>query len=73
LRDAWAAVKAAYVADGQSAPLAPRRRRYSGRFNVRVDRRIHQALAIEAARAGVTLNALVAQKLARAIYPEDVR
>jgi predicted HicB family RNase H-like nuclease len=73
LRDGWAVVKAAYVADGQSVPLAPARKRYSGQFNVRIDRRIHQALAIEAARAGLTLNALVAQKLARAVYPEDAR
>ena len=41
--------------------------RQSGRFNVRVDRRVHRALAIEAARAHVSLNALVAQKLARVV------
>ncbi|TAM25884.1 MAG: toxin-antitoxin system HicB family antitoxin [Candidimonas sp.] len=40
-------------------------REYSGSFNVRIDRRVHRALAIEAAQAGVSLNALVAQCLVR--------
>jgi predicted HicB family RNase H-like nuclease len=43
--------------------VAPTRKEYSGRFNVRIDRRIHRALTVEAAQAGVSLNALVAQKL----------
>jgi predicted HicB family RNase H-like nuclease len=73
LRDAWTGVKAAYAADGQRVPTAPARKRYSGQFNVRIDRRVHQALAMEAARAGLTLNALVAQKLARAVHPKDAR
>lgn len=64
-REAWTAVQAAYVADGQSVPPAPSRRRYSGQFNVRIDRRVHRALAIEAAKAGLTFNALIAQTLAR--------
>lgn len=34
---------------------------------MRIDKRIHKALAIEAARAGVSLNALVAQKLQSAV------
>ena len=33
--------------------------------NVRLDRRLHRALAMEAAQAGLSLNALVAQKLAK--------
>lgn len=68
LRVAWATVKKAYVADGQEVPVAPARRRYTGQFNVRIDRRVHRALAIEAARSGVTLNALVAQKLAQGAH-----
>jgi len=34
---------------------------------VRIDRRVHRALAIEAGRAGVSLNALVAEKLAKSV------
>ncbi|HEX2200411.1 MAG TPA: toxin-antitoxin system HicB family antitoxin, partial [Gammaproteobacteria bacterium] len=51
-------------------PVAPARREYSGQFNVRIDKRLHRVLAIEAAQAGVSLNALVAQKLARSIKHE---
>jgi predicted HicB family RNase H-like nuclease len=49
--------------NGDPTPVAPTRKEYSGRFNVRIDRRIHRALTVEAAQAGVSLNALVAQKL----------
>jgi len=43
--------------------VAPARKNYSGAFNVRVDKSLHRALAIEAARLGVSLNAIVAKKL----------
>ncbi len=61
---AWEAMKASYLEHGEPIPVAPSQKNYSGQFNVRIDKRIHRALAIEAARAGVSLNALVAQKLA---------
>lgn len=64
LRTAWEAVKASYRDHGEPVPVAPSRREYSGQFNVRIDRRLHRNLAVEAARAGVSLNALVAAKLA---------
>lgn len=64
---AWQGVKYAYTEDGKPVPVTPTRKEYSGQFNVRIDRRLHRSLAIEAARAGVSLNALVAQKLAHAI------
>lgn len=64
LENAWEAMKESYHKHGEKLPVAPLRREYSGQFNVRIDRRVHRALAIEAARAGITLNALVAQKLA---------
>jgi hypothetical protein len=44
--------------------LTDRGTEYCGSFNVRIDRRVHRALAIEATQAGVSLNALVAQRLA---------
>ncbi|MEM9103299.1 MAG: toxin-antitoxin system HicB family antitoxin [Pseudomonadota bacterium] len=61
---AWQAMKESYQAHGEAIPVAPARKSYSGQFNVRIDKRVHRALAVEAARAGVSLNALVAQKLA---------
>ncbi len=66
LKTAWEGVKESCVKHGDPIPVAPARKEYSGRFNVRIDRRIHRALAIEAAQAGISLNALVAQKLSNA-------
>jgi predicted HicB family RNase H-like nuclease len=46
-------------------PLAgPQRREYSGKFNVRVPKSLHAALASEADAEGVSLNQLVVAKLA---------
>jgi predicted HicB family RNase H-like nuclease len=64
---AWELVKASYEEENRPVPIAPSRRQYGGNFNVRIDRRVHRALAIEAERAGISLNALVAQKLARSV------
>jgi predicted HicB family RNase H-like nuclease len=65
LKTAWEMVKEDYRASGEEIPISPSRKDYSGQFNVRIDKRIHRALAIEAAKAGISLNALVAQKLAK--------
>lgn len=65
LAEAWAGVRESYEKRAEPVPVAPTRREYSGSFNVRIDRRVHRMLAIEAAQAGVSLNALVAQRLAR--------
>jgi predicted HicB family RNase H-like nuclease len=64
---AWELVKESYREDRQEIPIAPCKRQYSGQFNVRIDRRVHRELAIEAERAGLSLNALVAQKLAKSV------
>jgi predicted HicB family RNase H-like nuclease len=64
---AWDLVKESYAEENRPIPIAPSRRQYGGIFNVRIDKRIHRALAIEAERAGVSLNALVAQKLALSV------
>jgi predicted HicB family RNase H-like nuclease len=40
---------------------------FKGVFNVRIDQQLHRKLAIEADRAGVSLNALIAQKLSKSI------
>lgn len=65
LRIAWEGVKESYQKHGEPIPVAPARKEYSGQFNVRIDRRLHRALAMEAAKAGVSLNAIVSQKLAK--------
>ena len=45
-------------------PIGPQRRDYSGKFNVRVPKTLHAALASEAESEGVSLNQLVVAKLA---------
>jgi predicted HicB family RNase H-like nuclease len=45
-------------------PVQPQRREYSGKFNVRVPKSLHAALAREAEAEGVSLNQLVVAKLA---------
>lgn len=44
--------------------VSPQRREYSGKFNVRVPKSLHAALAREAEAEGVSLNQLVVAKLA---------
>src|SRR5437763_11873038 len=45
-------------------PVGPQRREYSGKFNVRIPKSLHAALACEAEAEGVSLNQLVLAKLA---------
>ena len=40
---------------------------YSGRFNVRLSPKVHQRIALEAARDGMSLNTWVAQALSKAV------
>ena len=68
LQTAWEGVEESYQKHGEPVPVAPTRKEYSGQFNVRIDRRVHRALAIEAAKAGVSLNAIVSQKLAKSTW-----
>ena len=44
--------------------VGPQRREYSGKFNVRVPKSLHAALASEAEAEGVSLNQLIVAKLA---------
>lgn len=64
---AWEGIKESYETAGETPPAAPSHKIYSGQFNVRIDKRIHRELALEAARAGISLNALVSQKLSHAV------
>jgi predicted HicB family RNase H-like nuclease len=62
----WEDVKESYRQSGEEIPLAPpARRNYSGQFNVRVGKEIHRLLAEEADEVGISLNALINQKLAK--------
>jgi predicted HicB family RNase H-like nuclease len=70
LKITWDGVKESYRAHDEAIPIAPARKDYSGQFNVRIDKRVHRSLAIEAAQNGVSLNALVAQKLASSIVKQ---
>jgi predicted HicB family RNase H-like nuclease len=45
-------------------PIRPESKEYSGKFNVRIPKSLHAALAIEAEAEGVSLNQLVLAKLA---------
>lgn len=64
---AWEGIKESYTKRGEVVPVAPSHKEYSGQFNVRIDKRLHRALAIEAAQAGVSLNAIVSQKLTQSV------
>lgn len=63
---AWKGVKESYAKHGEKIPIAPSKKQYSGQFNVRIDKRLHRDLVVEAITAGISLNALIAQKLALA-------
>ena len=48
--------------------IGPQRREFSGKFNVRIPKSLHAALAHEAEAEGVSLNQLVVAKLARHLH-----
>jgi predicted HicB family RNase H-like nuclease len=51
--------------NGLPIPIPEKTGDYSGRFNVRLPRSLHQRLVIEADKEGVSLNQLVLYKLAQ--------
>jgi len=50
--------------NGETLPVPIGKRRYSGKLNVRMSTELHRRLAIESEHQGVSLNALINQKLA---------
>ena len=50
-------------------PVGPQQREYSGKFNVRVPKSLHAALASEAEAEGVSLNQLVVSYVSRCLGP----
>lgn len=69
---AWKAYKKSCEKHNQAIPIAPQKKQYSGQFNVHIDKRIHRELAIEAMQVGLSLNVLVAQKLAAGLQVHPV-
>ena len=51
--------------NGESPPLPLSKRKFSGKFMVRIPPDIHRKLAIEAEEEGISLNRLVSAKLSR--------
>ena len=53
------------LADGEVVPEPLSTRNYSGHLAIRVPPETHRALALDAAEAGVSMNRLAAERLAR--------
>ena len=65
LKIAWELMKECYREDDIPVPKAPTRQLNEGSFNVPIDPELHHHLADEAAKAGMSLSAFIAQELAR--------
>ena len=52
-------------ADGDSIPKPLSKKKFSGKFSVRIPPEVHRHLAIQAAEEGVSLNRLISAKLTR--------
>ncbi len=57
------------VATGETPPEAIADRPYSGKFLVRIPPEAHRQLAVEAAEQNISLNRLVANRLAGTLHP----
>ena len=67
LQAAWENLKQGCIDKDVPIPQAPPSKTNSGQINVRVDKRVHKLLAMEASRNGLSLIALVSQKLAESV------
>ncbi len=67
---AWKGVKESYQKHREPIPQAPSREVNMGQVNLLVDAQLYQMLKNEAANAGISLHALVAQKLAKSPDPD---
>ena len=66
LKTAWELTKESYQKHGEPIPKAPSPDGYEGPFNVPVEEQLYHALKNEAKKVGVSLYALVMQKLSKA-------
>ena len=73
LKTAWELMKECYQADGEPLPQAPSRKGYEGPLHVPIDAQLYHALADEAAKSGISLYTLVAQKLTKPLTTADSR
>ena len=64
LVDEWVII---YEQDGMPLPKGMAGKKYSGRFNMRVDKGLHKALAIKAAQDGESLNTYCKKLLSGAV------
>lgn len=62
---AWEGVKESYRKHHEPIPQAPSREAYESPVNVPIDKELYHNLTDEAAKAGISLYALVAQKLGK--------
>ncbi len=65
LKTAWELMKECYEKDGEPIPKTSSRNGYEGPFNVPIDAQLYHALVDEAAKSGMSLYALVTQKLSK--------
>ena len=63
---AWKCVKESYDKHHETIPRTPSRDGYEGPFNVPVEEKLYRTLTDEAKKAGISLYALVKQKLSKA-------
>ena len=63
----------AALEDGVEIPEPQSQEEYSGRFNLRIPKSLHRALAISAKREGVSLNQLVTAILAGGLKSNPAR
>lgn len=66
-RESLAAVLEVMLANGDPIPEPTSGREYSGKFNVRVPKSLHKALAEEAESEGISLNMLVVSRLSKGV------
>lgn len=52
-------------ASGEPVPEPIADRKYTGKFQTRISPELHRALTLQAAEAGVSLNKLIGERLAR--------
>lgn len=67
LKSDWEVVKGSYDSRGVAVPVVPDRMKYDSHLNVYINRTVHRALAMEAAQAGTSLDALVVGRLAKSV------
>lgn len=64
----WHCYKKECEASGENIPIPASKKNFSGQINIRIEPSIHQALAIEANKSGMSLNSLISKKLGDSNY-----